>query len=86
MVIRYSKDALKFLNKLDRKSVMRIRAAIQDLILTPPKGDIKVMQGYSDDRKRLRVGSWRIIYRDGVENEIDILFIIDIGNRGDIYK
>lgn len=86
MVIRYSKDALKFLNKLDRKSVMRIRAAIQDLILTPPKGDIKVMQGYSDDRKRLRVGSWRIIYRYGVENEIDILFIIDIGNRGDIYK
>ena len=86
MVIRYSKDALKFLNKLDRKSVMRIRAAIQDLTLTPPKGDIKVMQGYSDDRKRLRVGSWRIIYRVGVENEIDILFIIDIGNRGDIYK
>lgn len=86
MVIRYSKDALKFLNKLDRKSVMRIRAAIQDLTLTPPKGDIKVMQGYSDDRKRLRVGSWRIIYRYGVENEIDILFIIDIGNRGDIYK
>lgn len=86
MVIRYSKDALKFLNKLDRKSVMRIRAAIQDLTLTPPKGDIKVMQGYCDDRKRLRVGSWRIIYRYGVGNEIDILFIIDIGNRGDIYK
>lgn len=57
MVIRYSKDALKFLNKLDRKSVMRIRAAIQDLTLIPPKGDIKLMQGYSDDRKRLRVGS-----------------------------
>lgn len=86
MVIRYSKDALKFLNKLDRKSVMRIRAAIQDLTLIPPKGDIKLMQGYSDDRKRLRVGSWRILYRYGVENEIDILFIIDIGNRGDIYK
>lgn len=86
MVIRYSKDALKFLNKLDRKSVMRIRAAIQDLTLTPPKGDIKAMQGYSDDRRRLRVGSWRIIYRYDVENEIDILFIIDIGNRGDIYK
>lgn len=37
------------------------------------------MQGYSDDRKRLRVGSWRIIYKYGVDNEIDILFIIDIG-------
>ena len=86
MVITYSKDSLKFLSKLDKKSVARIRAAIQDLTLTPPKGDIKVMQGYNDDRKRLRVGSWRIIYKYGVDNEIDILFIIDIGNRGDIYK
>ena len=72
MVIKYSKDSLKFLSKLDKKSVARIRAAIQDLTLTP--------------RKRLRVGSWRIIYKYGVDNEIDILFIIDIGNRGDIYK
>ncbi len=86
MVIKYSKDSLKFLSKLDKKSVDRIRAAIQDLTLTPPKGDIKTMQGYTDNRKRLRVGSWRIIYKYGVENEIEILFIIDIGNRGDIYK
>lgn len=86
MVIKYSRDSLKFLSKLDKKSVSRIRAAVQDLTLTPPKGDIKVMQGYNDERKRLRVGSWRIIYKYGVDQEIDILFIIDIGNRGDIYK
>ena len=86
MIVKYSRDALKFLSKLDKKSVARIRSAIQDLTLTPPKGDIKVMQGYNDNRKRLRVGAWRIIYKYGVENEIEILFIIDIGNRGDIYK
>ncbi len=86
MIIKYSKDSLKFLCKLDKKSVDRIRAAIQDLTLNPPKGDIKPMQGYSDSRKRLRVGSWRIIYKNGVDNEIEILFIIDIGNCGDIYK
>lgn len=86
MVIKYSRDSLKFLSKLDKKSVTRIRAAIQGLTLTPPEGDIKVMQGYSDGRKRLRVGSWRIIYKYGVDHEIDILLIIDIGNRGDIYK
>ena len=86
MVIKYSKDALKFLSKLDAKSVNRIRTAIQGLTLTPPVGDIKVMQGYIDSRKRLRVGSWRIIYKYGAENEIEILFVIDIGNRGDIYK
>ena len=86
MIIKYSKDSLKFLSKLDSKAGARIRAAIHDLTQIPPKGDIKTMQGYSDNRKRLRVGSWRVIYRYGIENEIEILFILDIGNRGDIYK
>ena len=44
------------------------------------------MQGYSDERKRLRVGSWRVIYKYGREDELEILLVIDIGNRGDIYK
>lgn len=86
MKIKYSKDALKFLSKLDAKSVNRIRTAIQGLTLTPPVGDIKVMQGYTDNRKRLGVGSWRIIYKYGADNEVEVLFVIDIGNRGDIYK
>lgn len=86
MVIKYSKDALKFLNKLDKKSVQRIRNAIQGLTQKPPVGDIKAMQGSQEGRLRLRVGSWRIIYKYGAENEIEILFVLDIGNRGDIYK
>ena len=45
MIIRYSKDALKFLAKLDKKSVTRIREAINGLTLEPPVGDIKLMQG-----------------------------------------
>lgn len=86
MKIRYSKNALKFLSKIDKKSVERIRNAISGLTHTPPEGDIKVMQGYSDERKRLRVGSWHIIYKYDIESGIQILLIIDIGNRGDIYK
>lgn len=84
--IRYSKDALKFLSKLDKKSVSRIRDAIIGLTYNPPVGDIKIMQGYSDGRKRLRVGSWRIIYRHENEEMVEIICVIDIGNRGDIYK
>ncbi len=86
MVIKYSRDALKFLSKLDRHSVLRIQSAIKGLTKTPPIGDIKQMQGYNDNRKRLRVGSWRVIYKYGEEQQVEILFIIDIGNRGDIYK
>ena len=86
MTIKYSKDAIKFLSKLDKKSIERIRTAIQGLTFSPPQGDIKLMQGYDDGRKRLRVGAWRIIYKYKEENEVEILLIIDIGNRGDIYK
>lgn len=84
--IKYSKDALKFLSKLDKKSVSRIRDAITGLTYNPPAGDIKTMQGYTDGKKRLRVGSWRIIYRHENEEMVEIIFVIDIGNRGDIYK
>ena len=86
MKIRYSKLSLKFLSKLDKKSVMRIREAVEMLTMNPPKGDIKVMQGYTDGRKRLRVGSWCIIYKYGIDNDIEILDVLEIGNRGDIYK
>ena len=86
MEIRYSRDALKFLSKLDKRSVDRIREAIAGLTVNPPQGDIKLMKGFSDGRKRLRVGGFRVIYRIDSENKMEILFIIDIGNRGDIYK
>lgn len=86
MTIKYSRDALKFLSRLDDKSVTRIRMAVHGLTQNPPIGDIKPLRGYGDGRKRLRVGGWRIIYKYGLENKIEILFILDIGNRGDIYK
>ena len=86
VVIRYSKDAIKFLSKLDKKSVMRIKNAIDDLANVPPVGDIKIMQGYGDGRKRLRVGSWRVTYRNENDGTVEIIMVINIGNRGDIYK
>lgn len=57
MKIRYSKNAMKFLNKLDKRSVLRIVAGIEGLTLKPPAGDIKVMQGLKDGTMRLRVGN-----------------------------
>ncbi|MDE6620990.1 MAG: type II toxin-antitoxin system RelE/ParE family toxin [Lachnospiraceae bacterium] len=46
----------------------------------------KPMQGYKDGRKRLRVGKYRVIYRYKIDREIEILLIMEIGSRGDIYK
>ena len=86
MQIKYSRDALKFLAKLEPKAVNRIRTAIQGLAKSPPEGDIRPLQGYSDGRKRLRVGGWRVIYRCDRDGELEVLLIIDIVNRGDVYK
>ncbi len=44
------------------------------------------MQGYSDGRLRLRIGKYRVIYKYGLEMQLEILYIIDVGSRGDIYK
>lgn len=84
--IRYSRDALKFLNKQIKRDAQRIREAIGKLKKNPPEGDIKPLQGYTDGRKRLRLGSWRIIFKNTKEGKIEVILIIDIDNRGDVYK
>lgn len=90
MKIKYGKSALKFLAKADSSLVQNIRKAINDLTQNPPEGDIKPMAGYKDGRKRLRYGKYRIIFRYDNESEngetVAILFIMNIGSRGDIYK
>ena len=86
MQIVYSRDALKFLKKQDAKTVARIRKAIDGLTQNPPVGDIKPLEGSKSGRMRLRVGGFRVIYQYGADHSVTILFVIDIGSRGDIYK
>lgn len=86
MEIRYHRKAVKYIESLDRITKQRIKKAIEGLTEAPPKGDIKLLQGYDDGRKRLRVGKYRIIYNYLLENKIEVLFITNVDSRGDIYK
>ena len=86
MEIRYSKTAAKAIKAMDTATKARIRAGILGLTQKPPVGDIRPMQGYHDGRHRLRVGKYRVIYKFGLEKSLEILHIIDIDSRGDIYK
>ena len=86
MEIEYSKKAVKFINSMDTVTKKRIKAGIEGLIKEPPQGDIKRLQGYDDGRKRLRIGKYRIIYNYNEKGIIEILYIMDIDSRGDIYK
>lgn len=86
MEVQFKKRAAKALQQMDKTTKARIKRAIIGLTSNPPVGDIKAMQGYKDDRFRLRVGQYRIIYRYDKSNTVEILLILEIGTRGDIYK
>ena len=76
MEIKYSKQAVKFLKKQDKPTIKRIISAIEML----PAGDVKKLQGQVG--YRLRVGDYRIIF----DKSGNVIFIVKIGNRGEIYK
>lgn len=86
MKVEYSKKAAKYINALDKPTKQRIKAGIEGLTKSPPQGDIKVLQGYTDGRKRLRIGGYRIVYNYGQDGKLTILYIMDIDSRGGIYK
>ena len=85
MNIRYTKQALKTLKAYDKPTRLLIRNKINGLTETPPKGDIKLLQG-SKTEKRLRIGKYRVIYEYLSENKIKVLMINKIDTRGDVYK
>lgn len=84
MNIKYTKESVKNLGKMESSARQRIHRAIQGLTNQPPEGDIKRLQGYADGRYRLRVGKNRIVYR--FSEDRSTLYIMDIDSRGDIYK
>lgn len=86
MQIEYSRKAAKELQRMEKSLRNRIHDAIIGLTKTPPEGDIKPMQGAPAGRYRLRVGSYRVIYRYDADGMMIVLYIIDVGPRGDIYK
>lgn len=86
MQIEYSKKAAKYIEKLDTSTKQQIKKAIEGLTEQPPKGDIKTLQGFTDNRKRLRIGKYRIIYNYYPNGKVEILYIINVNSRGDIYK
>lgn len=74
------KKAKKFIDRLPLNDKRRIVDALQ---LLPFTGDTKPLHGY-DKYMRLRVGDYRIIYT--VDNDILTIYVLDAGNRGEIYK
>lgn len=77
--ISITKKAEKFIKKQDTNTQKRIIKAILEL----PKGDIKKLKGI-DDVYRLRIGDFRVLFEK--DDDKFIIIVIDVGNRGQIYK
>lgn len=74
------KPAMKFLTKQPQAQRERLLRAIYHL---PESGDIRLMSGFQN-RYRLRVGTFQVIYT--ILDDLLIVQVLTIGNRGDVYK
>jgi len=78
-MIKYHKQAEKYILSQSRKTALRIYEAIEQL----PLGDVKPLQGSKNHQlSRLRVGMFRVVFH--VAN--GTIFVLRIDTRGDIYK
>ena len=64
MIIIYDKKAKKYIETLDRPTKQRLHSAIKELIEIPLKGDIKVIVNSKVGKMRLRVGKYRVIFKN----------------------
>ena len=78
--IEFARAAQKFIAKQDKNQRLRLYKAIYKL---PQGTDIQKLSGY-DNKYRLRVGDYRILYE--IDNGIRLINIENINNRGQVYK
>ena len=75
---KLSKQAEKYIKKLDKPTKIRLVEAIRKI----PEGSIKPLEN-SNGYYRLKISDYRIIFR--WENNEQII-VAKVGSRGDIYK
>lgn len=92
MVIKFRKNAVKFLEKANIEDAEKIQEKISQLlafveeqaIIPFTELDIKKMKGEWEGFYRLRIGKIRIVFTANTKSgEVEIF---TIGVRGDIYK
>ena len=82
--LRVSRDALRYLRRLDAPSQERIAQRIDQLLddpLAPRLG--KPLRGQTDLRAA-RVGGWRLLY--AVDRESQTVTVERIAQRGQVYR
>lgn len=92
MRIQFSRNAIRFLDKIGEKDKERIRQKIKTLVLSIEEQgiipfrelDIKKLSGEWSEFFRMRSGKIRVIFK--INREADELLVYEIDFRGDVYK
>jgi mRNA interferase RelE/StbE len=92
MAIKFRKQAIKFIEKTDPDTLIRMREKLRQLLTSIEEQsiipftelDIKQMKGDWEGFYRLRIGKIRLIFAvDLTRGDIEVY---SIGSRGDVYK
>lgn len=75
-------SAAKALAKIDGENQQRIINAIDQLKTNPVAGS--VLKGEFSGLRRIRVGSYRVVYE--VQDEQLVILVIRIGHRREVYR
>jgi len=81
--IDFSTEAERFLDKTDAKISLRIAKAIGKLSADPRPPGCKKLVGVENEY-RIRIGDYRVIYQ--IRKSVLMVFVIRIGQRGNIYR
>ena len=81
--IEWRRSARKDLRRIPASDIQRILAIVESLAENPfPTGCVKLSG--SERAWRVRMGDYRVIY--GVHDEVLVVEIIKVGQRGDVYR
>jgi mRNA interferase RelE/StbE len=82
----YSENAVKDLRRIDRKIAQRIIKKIKGFAETDDiKPFAKSLKGF-DEKLRFRIGDYRAIFKIDESGKIQILMILNVKHRKDIYR
>lgn len=92
MRIKFSRSAIKFLDKITEKDKERIRerigvlvSSIEEHAIIPFRElDVKKLSGEWSDFFRMRIGKMRVLFK--IDREKDEMLVYEIDFRGDVYK
>lgn len=81
--IEFTPAAARTFRKLDHQAQARLQGPIDELATDPRPASARTLKG-SEGLLRLRVGSFRVIYR--IEEARLLVVVVTLGHRREVYR